>query len=174
MSLLDKLKNKVKPLFNNEALGFPSELLKFQVYDPSVLAKEADLLITDTQTKIEWLGDKVRELNEQIKKLKNEKATEENLNKRQKLSKEIAKIKEDMDNQISNFLEAVCKLETGEFKNRISIMQEKIETNVSDYADYQELLEYSPETLIVEIFGEVNDLIAKKRSDVSNEGKEED
>ena len=160
--LFDKIKDKVKPILTADDLGFGG-ILELSVYHPTTLSKAANLTIYESQETTSWLQDRLTEKSEELDNLRtDEKPDQKNLNKRKVLTKDLAAIKDEIEQQIGAYIEALARLKPGEFKKKIDELYENV--NESESTEWDDLLDYPRENLFSDIFREINQAIVAYNS----------
>ena len=160
--LFDKIREKVKPFFTNDDLGFPTALFELKIYHLTALTKEAKLAIYDTQATIDWLTDQLVEKQTELEKLRTDETPDKaNLAQRKALTIDMDGINQQIDSELCHYIESLGKLKEGEYKKRLDAFYELIQVEDSEYSEeFEAVASYPKENITAEIFREINSALA--------------
>lgn len=137
VKIFDKLVEKVKPILSYEEFGF-------FVYHPNYLPKKVSLIVFQTYDEINRLNSLIYKKTKNISDLDLD--VESNLEVKKTLSDEIKKLENQVTEEIITYIETVSKLTPGSLEKIVS----------DSLSEKEELEDYPVETLLYEIFKEIN------------------
>ncbi|BAY20819.1 hypothetical protein NIES2100_05630 [Calothrix sp. NIES-2100] len=144
VKIFDKVLDKVKPILEIQDLNL-------KVYHPNILSKAASLSIFDTQNEVSFLNDKLSKKSDELSKLSSvDKLDQKNLDQRKAITREITAINDEIDKNIYNYVETLCKLKPG-----------KLKEIVEEFYNDNEDLDYPKEKLVSDLFNEINQALSE-------------